>query len=155
MSLIRHFFSSLKNLGESFQHFLLLAIRVYWGFGFFLSGYGKLINIQTTASFFSSLGFPFPVYNAYIAGSIECFGGLLLLFGLASRLAALCLAVVMIVAYLTAHLDSIRHIYEDPDTFFNQAPFLFLYAALIVFAFGAGRFSIDALFGRTQKLQGD
>lgn len=151
MEKIRQFFYSLKNLGECFQNFLLLAIRLYWGYGFFQSGYGKLTNIPATASFLSSLGFPFPEFNAYVAGSIECFGGILLLFGLASRLAALFLSVLMVAAYLTAHFDSIRHLLEDSKVFFDQAPFLFLYAALIVFAFGPGKFSLDALLCRSKE----
>jgi len=148
MEKIRNFFEDLKNWGVFFQNLLLLAIRLFWGYGFFISGYQKLVNIASTTSFFSSLGFPFPQFNAYLAGSIECIGGLLLLVGLLSRLASLFLISVMVVAYLTAHFESVRNLFADPDTFFSQAPFLFLYAALIVFCFGPGKISLDALIER-------
>jgi putative oxidoreductase len=51
----------------------------------------------------------------------------------------------MVVAYLTAHLDSVKTIWSDSDTFVTQAPFLFLLASLIIFIFGPGRVSIDHL----------
>ncbi|PJD97805.1 MAG: DoxX family protein [Parachlamydia sp.] len=155
MQRIRNFFDDLNNWGIFFQNFLLLAIRLFWGYGFFLSGYGKLINIDSTTSFFSSLGFPFPQFSAYLAGSIECIGGALLLIGLLSRLSSLFLMATMIVAYLTAHFASVRNLLEDPQNFFDQAPFLFLYAAVIVFCFGPGKISLDALIERLFSRKSD
>ena len=54
------------------------------------------------------------------------------------------LIVVMIVAYLTAHLDSVKHIFSTPEVFLAQTPFLFLLASLFIFAFGPGVLSLDA-----------
>jgi putative oxidoreductase len=39
--------------------------------------------------FFTSLGVPAPSLNAYMVSSLECFGGLFLIIGLASRPLAL------------------------------------------------------------------
>ena len=80
-----------------------------------------------------------------LAGGTECFGGLLLLIGLGSRVISLPLMFTMIVAYATAHVDSVKTIFKDPDTFVTQAPFLFLLAATMVFVFGPGRLSADHL----------
>lgn len=102
------------------------------------------MNLDNTTGFFIELGIPFPKLNAIIAGSTECFGGLLLLVGLASRLTALPLIFTMIVAYLTADREKLTGIFEDPDAFVTASPFLFLFATLIVFTFGPGRFSADA-----------
>ena len=77
---------------------LLLGIRLYWGWQFFLSGKGKLGNLDQTAEFFSELGLPAPKFQAFLAGSTECFGGLLLLIGLGSRLISVPLMFTMIVA---------------------------------------------------------
>lgn len=123
---------------------LLLAIRLYWGWQFFQTGKGKLMNLDNTTSFFIELGLPFPKLNAILAGSTECFGGLLLLIGLASRLTTVPLMFTMVVAYLTADRDKVTGLFEDPDAFVTAAPFLFLLASLIVFTFGPGRFSVDA-----------
>ncbi len=129
---------------------LLLIMRLYWGWQFFQTGKGKLMNLDKTASFFMELGIPLPKLNALMAGGTECFGGLLLLAGLASRLAAVPLIFTMIVAYLTAEREAVTGLFADPDAFVSAAPFLFLLAALIVFTFGPGRFSVDARLGIVQ-----
>jgi NADH:ubiquinone reductase (H+-translocating) len=123
----------------------LLAVRLYWGWMFFQTGKGKLINHEQVTEFFTSLNIPMPGLNAYMAGATECFGGLLLLAGLASRLTAIPLIATMLVAYLTADLEAVQNIFSEPDKFTSAAPFLFLLASLIVFAFGPGAFSLDRL----------
>ena len=67
-----------------------------------------------------------PVLNAYLAGATECFGGLLLVVGLASRLVAIPVAFTMIVAYVTADYEALTSIFSDPDKFVAAAPFPFL-----------------------------
>lgn len=129
----------------------LLGIRLYWGWQFFQTGKGKLSDISAPTAFFTELGIPFPKLNAYLAGSTECFGGLLLLAGLFSRVTSVPLIFTMLVAYGTAHLDVVKTIWSDPDSFVTAPPFLFLLAAVIVFIFGPGRFSADELLLRRKK----
>ena len=127
---------------------LLLAVRLYWGWQFFTAGKGKLMDLPATAGFFKELGIPLPMLNAVMASSTECFGGLLLLLGLASRLTAIPLIITMIVAYLTADMEVVKGIFSDPDAFVSASPFLFLFASLLVLVFGPGVFSIDHLLVR-------
>ncbi|MCW1924521.1 DoxX family protein [Luteolibacter arcticus] len=127
---------------------LLLAVRLYWGWQFFTAGKGKLMDLPATASFFKELGIPLPMFNAVVASCTECFGGLLLLMGLASRLTAIPLLVTMIVAYLTADMEVVKGIFSDPDAFVTAAPFLFLLSSLLVLVFGPGVVSIDHLLAR-------
>jgi uncharacterized membrane protein YphA (DoxX/SURF4 family) len=54
----------------------------------------------------------------------------------------------MVVAYLTAHSDSVAHLFTDPENFIRQGPFNYLLACLILFAFGAGALSLDYLLGK-------
>lgn len=129
---------------------LLLALRLYFFWQLFLAGQGKLTHLPKVSEYFASLGLPFPLLNAILAGCSETFGSLLLIVGLASRLAAVPVAVTMIVAYLAADFEAVTHIFSDPDKFVQAAPFPFLLAALVVLAFGPGRFSIDAWIGRHQ-----
>ena len=89
-----------------------------------------------------------PVFSAYLAGATECFGGLLLVIGLASRLVAIPVAFTMIVAYVTADYEAVTSIFSDPDKFVAAAPFPFLLSALLVLAFGPGAISVDALIKR-------
>ena len=49
------------------QSLLLLVIRLYWGWGFFLTGKGKLIDLQRPTEYFQSLGIPFPHAQAILA----------------------------------------------------------------------------------------
>jgi putative oxidoreductase len=78
----------------------LLVVRLYWGWQFFQTGYGKLTNIAKPIAFFTDLGIPFPTVNAYFVSSLECVGGALLFVGLGSRLLALPLTIDMVVAYV-------------------------------------------------------
>src|SRR5271169_459449 len=94
------------SLISKLQSPFLLIIRLYWGWQFFLTGKGKLMNLDRTAGFFASLHIPMPKLNAVMAGSTECFGGLLLLLGLGSRIATVALIGTMIVAYLPADSDA-------------------------------------------------
>jgi putative oxidoreductase len=132
------------------QPVLLLAIRLYWGWQFFQTGRGKLMNLSRTADFFASLGIPLPQLNAGLAGLTECFGGLLLLAGAASRITTVPLIGTMLVAYATAHRESVLEIVSNPDGFVTQAPFLFLFASVIVLVFGPGPLSVDGIVGRTK-----
>lgn len=130
------------------QDALLLAVRLYWGWGFFVAGKGKLLHLDAAAESFQGWGIPAPYLNAVLAGLAECIGGLLLLAGLASRLAALVLVGVMGVAYGTAHYAEAVQIFSNPDAFVAAAPFLYLLASLLVLVFGPGWCSIDALLAR-------
>ncbi len=145
IALVRTGYALLVTGASYLQAPLLLALRLYWGWSFFQTGLGKLKDHAQATGFFTSLHIPLPGLNAWMAGATECFGGLLLLAGLASRLACIPLLVTMIVAYLTAELDTVRNIFDDPDKFTAATPFLFLLTVLIVLAFGPGTFSLDWL----------
>lgn len=132
--------ASLHNLAPRLQSAVLLFIRITMGWGFFLTGKGKLMNLEKTTRFFDSLHLPLPKFQAMLAGSAEMAGGLLLLAGLGTRLISLPLAFTMVVAYLTAHRDEAFLSLSD---FTDQAPFPFLMAALVTMAFGAGGISLD------------
>ncbi|MDB6154177.1 MAG: DoxX family protein [Chthoniobacteraceae bacterium] len=147
-SLARSGYHLLVAAGSHLQSLFLLAIRLYWGWSFFQTGKGKLTDHAQVTEFFTSLNIPLPGLNAWMAGTIECVGGLFLLAGLASRLTAIPLIVTMIVAYLTADSEAVKNIFSDPDKFTEATPFLFLLASVIVFIFGPGAFSLDRLLAR-------
>jgi putative oxidoreductase len=135
----------MTTIGSWLQPVLLLVVRGWWGWSFFLTGKGKLMNLDKTTAFFTDLGLPLPKVNAIMAGSVECFGGLLLLLGLGSRLVSVPLIFTMLVAYATADKEALHSIFSDTDKFTGATPFLFLFACVIVFAFGPGKLSLDAL----------
>lgn len=124
---------------------LLLVLRLMFGYQLYVTGKGKLDNIDRFIGFMTHLGIPMPVFNAHFVATLECVGGLLLLFGLASRLICIPLTINFVVAYLTADHDAVVNFFKDQDAFTNAAPFLFLLTTLIILAFGPGRLSLDAI----------
>ncbi|MBA3603386.1 MAG: DoxX family protein [Parachlamydiaceae bacterium] len=147
-SFLQTFYKGLIAVGESLQSVLLLAIRLFWGYGFFQSAQGKFKDLPATIAFFENIGIPFAKFNVYAVASIELVGGLLLMIGLVTRLVSIPLMIVMVGAYLTAHLDSVKSIFDDPKTFVKEAPFNYLLACLILFVFGPGKLSLDYVLER-------
>lgn len=141
---IRAPYSLLVRGASYLQSPFLLVVRAYWGFSFVQTGWGKLHNLGKVTEFFSSLHIPFPAYNAALAAVTECFGGLLLLVGLASRLISVPLTFLLCIAYLTADSDALH----DADKFVKADEFPFLFTTLLVLCFGPGVFSIDYLLGK-------
>jgi putative oxidoreductase len=143
---LRPLLDKFDGLASYLQSPLLLVIRLYWGWQFFVTGRGHLMNLEKTTAFFTDLHIPMPKLNAIAAGATECTGGLLLAAGLFARPAAVPLIFTMVIAYLTAENEALHAIFSDPDKFVSASPFLFLFASLIVLVFGPGKFSLDALF---------
>src|SRR5579859_757523 len=141
-------FLRLANLG---QHPFLLAVRLYWGWQFFQSGWGKLADISKVVDYFTSLNIPAPALNAHFIAWLETVGGIMLMLGLASRLMALPMAIDMIVAYVVADKEALHSIISDPDKFTAAAPFNFLFVFLLILFFGPGFFSLDTLIRWLRK----
>ena len=131
---------------------MLLAVRLYWGFQFAQSGWGKLHNLPKIVSFFASLNIPFPSFNAPFVSTLEFVGGILLMLGLLSRPIALLLAINMLVAYWTADREALMSIFSDPGKFYVADPYTFLFASLMVLIFGAGLFAVDTLIAKRLKV---
>jgi putative oxidoreductase len=136
------------HYADYLQHPFLLFVRLYWGIQLMQSGWGKLHNLDKVTDFFTSLNLPAPHQMAVIISCLEFFGGFLLAVGLISRLISLVLTINMIAAYVTADKEALHSIFSDPDKFTAAAPYVFLIASIIVFLFGPGVFSLDALAGR-------
>jgi putative oxidoreductase len=135
----------LNPAADWLQSVFLLIFRLVWGSHFAQTGWGKLNSIDNVTSFFTDLGIPFPKLNAIMAGSTECFGGVLLVLGLAGRLISVPLAFTMLVAYATADKEAVQALFSDFDQFVKATPFPFLVAVLMVFVFGPGKISLDKL----------
>jgi putative oxidoreductase len=148
MSLI----DKVNSIGRVLQSPFLLIIRLYWGFQFALTGFGKFLALGQIAAYFQSLGIPLPHLNAVLSATIELVCGSLLFLGLYSRITVIPLFGVMLIAYLTAGHDALIALFTqfNPDPFFNNTAFLFLYAITIVFCFGPGKFSLDYFLSRAR-----
>jgi putative oxidoreductase len=108
-------------------------------FGWF-GGYG----LESTAGFFAEkLGLTPGLFWASLAAGGELFGGLLLIVGLATRLAAVNTAVIMLVAILTVHNSA----FFLPAGMEFALSLLAMSIALIIS--GGGALSADARLTRT------
>jgi putative oxidoreductase len=137
-----------KRSMSSLQSPLLLLVRLYWGWQFAQTGWGKLEHLSRVTGFFTQLGMPFPHVTAVWVSLLEFGGGILLAIGLVSRPVALLLAVDMLVAYLAADMASFTSFFSDPGKFYGADPFTFLAASLVVLIFGPGRFALDSLLAK-------
>ena len=141
----------LFDLADYLRSPFLLLVRLYWGWQFMQTGWGKLHNLGHVKEFFTSLGIPAPGVMAPAIATLEFVGGILLIVGLGSRLIGLLLAGNMLVAYITSDREALGSVFSDPGKFYIADPFTFLFASLIVLVFGAGLFSLDALIARRYK----
>lgn len=140
------------SVGLSFlQSPMLLAVRLYWGFQFAQTGWGKLHNLAKITGFFASLNVPVPSFTAPAISTLEFVGGILLMLGLFSRPIAFLLACNMFVAYWTADHEALTSVFSDPGKFYVADPYTFLFASLMVLIFGAGLFAVDTLIAKRVK----
>jgi putative oxidoreductase len=145
---VRKWYQAEIRVLNSLQPVFLLILRLYFGWGFFQAGKGKLLHVETHAGFFADYGIPLPTLNVYLAGLTETVCGLLLLLGAASRLVTIPLIGTMLVAYVTAHPDEWQALWSNPNVFLKAPPFLYLLTAVIVLLFGPGVLSVDGWLQR-------
>lgn len=143
-----------KAAASRLQSPFLLVIRLYWGWQFAQTGWGKLQHLSHVTGFFASIGIPAPSVAAPCIATLEFVGGLLLIVGLLNRIFGLLLTLNMITAYITTEQPALHSIFSDPGKFYNATPFTFLFASLIVLIFGAGAFSLDYALFRWRKNRG-
>ncbi|MGC1869793.1 MAG: DoxX family protein [Acidobacteriaceae bacterium] len=155
MKAFARLYARFSALASYLQSPFLLAVRLYWGWQFAQSGWGRLHHISQATSFFASLNLPFPEATVITISCLEFVGGILLIVGLASRLTGLLLAGDMFVAYLTADREALSSVISDPGKFYGADPYTFLFASLIVLIFGAGLFSVDAWLSRRYQAEFD
>ena len=137
-------FTALANKAQSP---LLLLVRLYWGWQFAQTGWGKLHNLDHVTQFFTTLGLPAPGPTALFVALAEFLGGILLALGLGSRLVSLVLFVNMTVAYWTADREAFTGILSAQDKFYAADPYTFWFAALLILVFGPGSLAVDTLLG--------
>lgn len=118
-----------------------LFARVVVGWVFMWSGWAKLNNLPQMIQNFTEWGIPFPALTTPFVSGVEFVGGLLLLLGLFTRLAATPLVIVMVVAIVSAKLDQI----DSLETLlgFEEVAYMALFGWLAVA--GPGPVSLDRL----------
>ena len=121
-----------------------LLARVSVGLVFVTTGWGKLHNLDQVIEFFRSLGIPAPELQAPFVAATELSCGLLLVLGLATRFAAVPLAIVMVVAIRTALWAELEGVID----LFGREEYLFIALLAWLGVAGAGAVSLDAILAR-------
>ena len=130
---------------RSFDWIGPLLIRFTLGLVFVTTGWGKLHNLDQVTQFFGSLHIPAPHANAVFVSSVELVGGLLLIAGLGTRIAALLLVGVMAVAIWTAKLPELHGVVD----LVNTIEFAYLAAFVWLVVAGGGKASLDYLIRKS------
>ena len=126
----------MRTFLPKYQDDLYALMRVVFGLLFLCHGMSKLFGWPQSAP-------DAPAAVIYIAGSIELFGGTLVVVGLLANSAAFLCSGLMAVAYWTAHASRDFIPLRSGGELAVLYCFIFLYIA----ARGAGKWSVDAARG--------
>jgi putative oxidoreductase len=147
----------MSTLNAPRQNALALAGRLLLAWMFLPAGIGKLTGFTATAGYIASVGLPMPQIAATVALVIEIAGGVALILGFGTRIAALVLAVFTLVASFFFHaywgLPADQQMMQELLFTKNIAV---VGGLLVLAAFGAGAWSLDArraLVGRPVVVQ--
>jgi putative oxidoreductase len=128
-----------------------LIIRLAVGLIFLSEGLQKYITPDATGvGRFTKIGFSNPSFWAYFTGSFEIVSGILILVGLLTRLAAIPLLIIMLVAFITTKIS----ILTDKG-FWNFAheyrtDFAMTLLLIYLLIYGGGNNSIDKKITHSQ-----
>jgi len=126
----------------------LLLLRLVMGAAFVLHGWPK---IQNPLDWMGAAAHVPPVLQA-CAALAEFGGGMALIVGLLTRLAALGITSNMVVALAMVHLPHGDSFVSKPGGHSFELPAVYLACALVFLLLGPGRFSFDAfLFGQPRQ----
>lgn len=127
-----------------------LFLRLALGTVFMAHGWDKLTGPLGTPEGFNiqSWGWPYPVFWAWAVALVETFGGLMVIVGLFTRVAAILIGLVMLFAILKVRLSM-----GFVDGF--EFEFSLLMIAIALALAGPGRLSVDdGVLGRAGSVSG-
>lgn len=141
--------SCTDGVAMSMQDLLILLARITFGLIFVIYALPKFGNFGGVATAYVGRGIPLPI--AYLGPFVEFFGGLFIILGFAVRYSALLMIAFLLIATFTSHTywtyPEAQMAAQKSNFFKNTA---MLSGALMLFAFGGGRYSIDAMLGRNK-----
>jgi uncharacterized membrane protein YphA (DoxX/SURF4 family) len=160
MQKIINWFTNSPATGKS----TYLIIRLMAGTVFFWEGILKFVYPNQGVGRFTKLGFLFPETTAHVVATGEIIGGLLLIFGLFTRITAFYFIIQMIVAVLSTKID--LYFGRSPLPMPPAPPKMGVWAVLheirsdyaqilsclFLFIEGAGRKSLDYFIATAKKI---
>ena len=132
-------------MSNTLQNPVSLAGRILLAVLFLPAGIGKLTGFAGTVGYIASVGLPLPQAAAAIALIVEIVGGIALIVGFNTRIAALVLSIFTLVASIFFHnfwtLPADQQMMQQIMFFKNIAV---IGGLLTLAAWGAGAWSLDA-----------
>lgn len=123
----------------------LLLLRIATGATMLQAGLIKAFDFGTAVEFMESSGWRLPAFGAFMVTAAETLGGIGLLLGILTPLAACAVIGAMVDAWA---------VNVSADAFWSQpfnVPFLVAFGAVALLFTGAGAFSVDQrVFGRSR-----
>jgi putative oxidoreductase len=141
---IRKHIEELLGLVNRQEWIAQLLVRLFVGYFFVETGWGKLHNLDGFAQRFAGWGIPYPHFNAALSAYTEFIGGLLIVFGIATRLASIPMIINMLVAILKVNLLRVNNL----DDFVELDEPLYALTYLWLLISGPGWVSVDYLINR-------
>jgi putative oxidoreductase len=137
------------GVAAAWRDVVLLVGRILLGWIFLASGIGKLGNIAGTTAYFASMGMSPPAFHAWFAGLVELVLGAALIFGFATRYAALATFIWVLIATWIGHRYWTYPPAQQGGQYINFLKNLSIMGgALYAFVAGAGRYAVDAVLAR-------
>ncbi|QIN83851.1 DoxX family membrane protein [Rubrobacter tropicus] len=125
-----------------------LVVRIIVGTIMAVHGFQKLVGGPANfGAFLQQLGVPAPTLMAYVVTFVELVGGILLILGLFSRLAALLLTINLTVAILLVKLDVGLIAPADQPGVGYELDLALIAGFLVILFAGPGPISIDRILG--------
>jgi putative oxidoreductase len=140
------------NLLNSSAPAATVVVRLLPGLVFFAEGIKKfMFPAQWGIGRFEKIGIIYPYLSAPFVGIVETVCGLLLIFGLFSRPAALLLLIDISVAILTTKVSLALHKGFWPGEAEARADYSMFMSTLFLLIVGAGALSLDAWWVRKRS----
>jgi len=142
----------------------ILIIRLMAGSVFFWEGILKFVYVNQGVGRFTKLGFPFPETTAHFVAVCEIVGGLMLLFGLFTRITSFFFICEMIVAMLSTKISLYLGTYplalppSPPQVGIwavlheIRSEYAQMLTCLFLLIEGAGRRSVDFVISTSKKV---
>ena len=124
---------------------IALIGRIFIAVLFLLSGLGKLAAPAATQAYISAMGLPMPVLAYFGSMAVELIGSVLLIVGFRVRAVSVGMAVFTLLTAVFFH----RNLTDQNQMIHFFKNIAITGGLLQIAAFGAGRFVLDRLFGRT------
>ena len=137
--------ATLQKMLSGKEGYFYFVFRVLVGLLFMQHGLQKLFGLfgglgGNSVALFSKMG---------AAGSIELAAGLLIVFGLLTRLSAIVAGIEILYVYITVHLSQ----GWIPILNGGELALLFFATFLVLIAYGAGKWGLDGVFFKKKEVK--